>query len=666
MRIKKIVYLITLFIILFGFFISNNVIVYALTDLEEEAADVDRDGDIDRDDMSALIESGYPIRPTDGIPNDVSYNLPTGATLYTSVSTNLGGRDEIQGFAITNIGTDEERIWFSTDGRSSDQAGLTWVASYRKGDNGTDRQYYRTFRNSGHGQIFDVGYKNGEYHIYIGSRGTGVEPYNSGYRIARSTGFMQIVESQERIYPESEVLDVQNGGYNLGFEYNVGAVDINNNKIAIMHGSRLYMYNELDTENFDSSFDSVDRSSASGCGSPLQSAAVYGNYLYTVSGYAGEAYVACYDISGESAKMIWGQDISSYISDEEPEGIKIYEYNGKPTIFIATLYANIYALNGGVVTSTGGGGGDGSSSTPGDDTSNATAATKPTSSSQLMLYTSSTGNDNPRSLPNLTETRTEKIQHFAITDIGTTSEVIWYSYQKYSSSNKSRTYITAWQNNNRVYAGYLDYGGEGQGIDIDRMGSYYSIYTGSMATNSNGTGRAKGIFKYDVNIGTQYAGRVDHQNVKEQGTRIGNTVEISVDSSIGYAVVNSGPGTARVYRINNNTQWNQSDTFTESNLVNTFRVSSMSNRQGGDLCGKYYYYLFGGSTTAYIACYDVTTGNKVWDTSINLASRIRQLVPGTTSMEPEGIKVYYYNGSYKIFIGYKVKGYRSAIFYFDC
>lgn len=107
---------------------------------------------------------------------------------------------------------------------------------------------------------------------------------------------------------------------------------------------------------------------------------------------------------------------------------------------------------------------------------NILAATKPTSASQLKLYETSSNNPNPIYLKSPVTGKTEKVQSFAITDMGTSNETIWYAFQAYNNKYE-QTLINAYNNNKRVYSAALDYGGEGQGVDIDKIGdNTYSIY----------------------------------------------------------------------------------------------------------------------------------------------------------------------------------------------
>ena len=110
-------------------------------------------------------------------------------------------------------------------------------------------------------------------------------------------------------------------------------------------------------------------------------------------------------------------------------------------------------------------------------TQNTPPAKKPTSASQLKLYKTSSGNSNPRYLKSPVTGKTEKVQSFAITDLGTSKETIWYAFQTYNNNKYKQTLINAYRDNNRVYSVALNYGGEGQGVDIDKIGdNTYSIY----------------------------------------------------------------------------------------------------------------------------------------------------------------------------------------------
>lgn len=181
--------------------------------------------------------------------------------------------------------------------------------------------------------------------------------------------------------------------------------------------------------------------------------------------------------------------------------------------------------------------------------------------------------------------------------------------------------------------------------------------------------RKKSIYAYNVSTSSKYSSRYDKFNLKNEGINYNTTMEVSVDYTSKYAVATAiGKRTVKVYKLQDN--YNQ--TFSDSNKIREFKIAHPSNIQGGDLCGQYYYYLWGhyntnSSKKTYINCYDITTGKLKWSTEIPLGDRIRSLLNTSyKNLEPEGIKVYYYKGSYKIFVGFKVNNYRSAIFYFDC
>lgn len=179
----------------------------------------------------------------------------------------------------------------------------------------------------------------------------------------------------------------------------------------------------------------------------------------------------------------------------------------------------------------------------------------------------------------------------------------------------------------------------------------------------------KSIYSYKVSTSTKYEKKYDKANLQNKGINYNTTMEVSVDYSSGYAVATAiDKKTVKVYKLKDD----YNKTFSNSNKINEFKIAHPSSIQGGDLCGKYYYYLYGGynsdgSKKTYIYCYDIITGKLAWKTEIPLGNRIRKLLnTDYKNVEPEGIKVYYYKGSYKIFVGFKVNNYRSAIFYFDC
>ena len=281
---------------------------------------------------------------------------------------------------------------------------------------------------------------------------------------------------------------------------------------------------------------------------------------------------------------------------------------------------------------------------------------KPTKASQLKLYTSTSGNENPKYVKAPDDNTPQKVQSFAITDMGNNNETIWYVFQKYDGSNQ--TFINAYNNNQRVYSTILAHGGEGQGVDIEKIGTNtYGIYCQGM--------NKKSIYYYTASTSSKYNNNYDNFNLNDKGINYNQAVEVAIDPDSEYAIVKKENLEVTSYKLKSSCE----QTFKSSNSIKTFKIAHPSSIQGGDLSGKYYYYLYGikssGNSKVYIYCYDITTGENVWSSSIEVGSRIKDLIGSSSNIEPEGIKIYYYKGSYKIFIGYRTSNYKSAIFYFD-
>ena len=259
----------------------------------------------------------------------------------------------------------------------------------------------------------------------------------------------------------------------------------------------------------------------------------------------------------------------------------------------------------------------------------------------------------------------QKVQQFAITDIGTDNEIIWYAYQVYQNDNAA-THISAYnKNDKRVYAAYIKYGGEGQSFDVvKKSNNTYTIYTGASAVNDNSTGRPKSVYSYNVTPDSKYSSTYDNLDFSNKGFSIGKTNEASYDPNTKLLLIKTGGYNVKIYSYDDSKELTNSN----ANQKYSFTVTQKNSGNGSDLSGNYMYYVEGMADFK-VGCYDITTGKEVYYTSFNnVMNKVKEVCSQCTGNngEIEGIKIYTYNGKKRIFIGYKAGSYKnSAILYFD-
>lgn len=252
------------------------------------------------------------------------------------------------------------------------------------------------------------------------------------------------------------------------------------------------------------------------------------------------------------------------------------------------------------------------------------------------------------------------IQNFAITDIGTSNQIVWLGCNPANDPKNFtvRGYTGSTSNNigKEKYKVRLTYGGH-QCLSIwKQTDGKYNIYTGSYAakdlysseynrTYYNPRGANK--LEYSLNMGNIGL------NLATKGIKISNKqINISalgVDESTNKMVLVYN-GKAYIYNVNPNN-------FNRSKETKSFKLSAVNGNtiQGACLVGKFFYIVTGKNAKEMkIFCYDIETENKKFETKTNVSNKL-----GNT--EPEGIKVYNYNGKNRIFIGFNQNG----IWYFD-
>lgn len=285
--------------------------------------------------------------------------MPKEATQYASYAVGMNTQNNsVQGFSITDIGLDQERVWFSSDVRRGENPGKAVIISYLKGTtNRADWKYYQMFDKAGHGQILDVFAEGGNYHIICGSRASELESYSGGgsYR-HYSRGIYLFSTTGNTINTEPQnAIDLGEKGIKIeDTDVTVASLDKNNNKLVYMAGNTVYLQNvTVDmTNNLISLQGDAKKYSLSeqfthhDDSHPLQSCVLYSNYLYVLTGRSSGNYVTCFDLSGENVEKKWECDISALGVKNEPESIKVYTSNGITSLFVCDVSGTIYALTG--------------------------------------------------------------------------------------------------------------------------------------------------------------------------------------------------------------------------------------------------------------------------------------------------------------------------------
>lgn len=267
------------------------------------------------------------------------------------------------------------------------------------------------------------------------------------------------------------------------------------------------------------------------------------------------------------------------------------------------------------------------------------------------------------SIKKFASTKGVPIQNFAITDLNT-SPIVWLGCNPGKGKNKRETQdftVKIYKNFTTSSLGHMSakvtlrFGGH-QCLDVWKNGNRYNIYTGSQGTKGtwnshyhrwyfNPKGIAKSVIESTTGNGSA--------NMANKGIAVTNgskyILVLAVDENDN-KMVTIVSGVATVWELNTTSFNSSSKTGTK------FRVNTGKLFQGGCLSGNYLY-LVGGHycDSMPIGCYDITTGKQIWYKTLNTTSI-------TGKYEPEGIKVYNYKGSNKIFIAFNRGG---GIWYFD-
>lgn len=247
------------------------------------------------------------------------------------LASSSGNRRYAQAFSITNIGTSNEMIWYGYDGQNSDWASF-YVRGYRTSTGSL--LYKKTFTNATH-QAFDVksnSISSDDYYIYIGSRGSQKYDY---YAYSKGVSRKRVTELTTSASQEN----LASQGKNFGTY--ISAISVKNERIAILQRSnnstvKIYELERSFTDSFDNTAYSF---SISQCGNPIQGIDLDGNYLYVVAGYGTYSserlgmYIYRFNITTGSLEYS-SDKITVDLDSWEPQGIRIYTYNGTKYIFL--------------------------------------------------------------------------------------------------------------------------------------------------------------------------------------------------------------------------------------------------------------------------------------------------------------------------------------------
>lgn len=252
------------------------------------------------------------------------------------------------------------------------------------------------------------------------------------------------------------------------------------------------------------------------------------------------------------------------------------------------------------------------------------------------------------------------IQNFAITDVGTSNQIVWLGCNPGNDPKNFtvRGYTGSTSNNigKEKYKVRLTYGGH-QCLSIwKQTDGKYNIYTGSYAAKglySKEYNRTyynpRGVNKLEYSLSTGNIG----SNLATKGIKVSNKkiniCALGVDESTNKMVL-VHDGKAYVYNVNPNN-------FNRSKEIKSFKLSAVSGNtiQGGCLVGNFFYIVTGKNAKEMkIFCYDIETGDKKFEKKTNVSNKLG-------NAEPEGIQVYNYNGKNRVFVGFNQNG----IWYFD-
>lgn len=276
----------------------------------------------------------YDLNPNDngtgngGIADGSMVNKPNASSIKLYAKT----EGAIQHFAITDLDTSIPLLWYGCN-PGSDPKNFT-VKIYKNATSTSVGNLTARFvlKYGGH-QCFDVWKQGFNYNVYTGSRGSSLSMHKYSRDYYWPKGVAKTVIDTTTTGTKGKSIDLTNEGIKFATSnFHALGVDENMGKMVTVVDTTATVWN-LDKTNFNNS--QKTNTTFKVASGTMQGACLSGNYLYIIYAMkAADMEIYCYDITTGQEK--WGGkiDTSSITGNFEPEGIQVYQYNGKNTIFI--------------------------------------------------------------------------------------------------------------------------------------------------------------------------------------------------------------------------------------------------------------------------------------------------------------------------------------------
>ena len=295
------------------------------------------------------------------VPNDKIIDIRN--STYRKYHTNIGTYEgtnykHMQNFAITNLGKNNEMIYFSTASAGSyssviypklsgaKRADLNRTIIYRTSKaniNNPSKRQKMYLKNTGHGQAFEI--EGNTSFIWVNAGGKTPTVINNTWW-GGSTKVMLInfaTVSKNANYKPIRTYSLSANGNNYG--YGEPSIDLTNNLIAFRSGSRVFVYDYKKLKNgvqellYSFKINSSKIPKYSNNKSPYyQGSSIKGGYFYVYRGDTGkDAYIEAFNMLGEP---IYYKKLTTIgyptpgINSREPEGLHIYNN----TLFVGSAH----------------------------------------------------------------------------------------------------------------------------------------------------------------------------------------------------------------------------------------------------------------------------------------------------------------------------------------
>lgn len=260
--------------------------------------------------------------------------------LFTKTAT------PIQNFAITDIGTSNQIVWLGCN-PGNDPKNFTVRGYTGSTSNNIGKEKYTVKLISGGHQCLSIWKQtDGKYNMYTGSYGAiGLysKEYNRTYYNPRGVNKLEysLKKNTTSVNLSGMGIKVSNKKINIC----ALGIDESTNKMVLVHDGKAYVYN-LNQNNFNRSKEIKSFKLSAVSGNTIQGGCLVGNYFYIVTGKnAKEMKIFCYDIETGDKKFEKKTNVSNKLGNAEPEGIQVYNYNGKNTIFVGFNQVGIWYFN---------------------------------------------------------------------------------------------------------------------------------------------------------------------------------------------------------------------------------------------------------------------------------------------------------------------------------